>query len=111
MVDDARKRTWAAAYGIGRSEAGHTTSDAPPRSPAVTAPSEPAEQAQEATRAQMCEQRLRDSYPQILRDAGLDEAMIEELMAAYDSPVIETENPVSEASRYAPYEPPRRPSG
>lgn len=59
------------------------------------------------TRAQLCEQRLRDRYPNILRQAGLDEATVAELMAAYDSPVIETQNPVSAASRLSPQEMPR----
>lgn len=64
-----------------------------------------------ATNAQMCEQRLRDTYPQILRDAGLDEAMIADLMEAYDSPIIETPSPVSAASLYGPYRPPSRAEG
>ena len=62
------------------------------------------------TRARECEQRLRDSYPQILRDAGLDEAMIDDLMAAYDSPFVDTQSPVSAASQYG-YKPPSRPAG
>ena len=50
-----------------------------------------------ATRVQLCERRLRDAYPAILRNAGLDEAVVESLMASYDSPVIRTESPVSAA--------------
>ena len=65
-----------------------------------------------ATRAQECERRLRDSYPQILRDAGIDEAEIDKLMDAYDSPIIETQNPVSAAallsSRLRPVRPVRK---
>ena len=65
-----------------------------------------------ATRAQECERRLRDSYPRILRDAGIDDAEIDELMAAYDSPIIETQNPVSPAallaSRLTPGHRPRK---
>ena len=49
------------------------------------------------TRAQETEQRLRDRYPKILRDAGLDEDMVDSLMAAYDDPVVMTTNPVAHA--------------
>ena len=47
------------------------------------------------TRTRETEQRLRDRYPQILREAGLDNEMIERLMADYDDPVIRTMNPVT----------------
>ena len=47
-----------------------------------------------STRARATEQRQRDRYPQILQDAGLDEEMIERLMADYDDPVVRTTNPV-----------------
>ena len=57
-----------------------------------------------ATRAQEAEHRLRDAYPQILRDAGLDEETVQALMEDYDSPVVETQNPVSAASLMAPIE-------
>jgi len=50
-----------------------------------------------ATRSRLCERRLRDAYPAILRKAGLDEDVVASLMASYDSPVIRTESPVSAA--------------
>ena len=52
------------------------------------------------TRARETERRLRDRYPQILREAGLDDAMIDRLMADYDDPVIRTMNPVTGIDRY-----------
>lgn len=52
------------------------------------------------TRARETERRLRDRYPQILRDAGLDDAMIDRLMADYDDPVIRTMNPVTDMNRH-----------
>ena len=48
-----------------------------------------------STRARETERRLRDRYPQILREAGCDEELIDRLMADYDDPVIRTMNPVS----------------
>ena len=57
-----------------------------------------------ATRAQETERRLRDAYPKILRDAGLDEETVRALMEDYDSPIVETQNPVSVASLMAPIE-------
>ena len=47
------------------------------------------------TRARETERRLRDRYPQILREAGCDDALINRLMADYDDPVIRTVIPVS----------------
>ena len=49
------------------------------------------------TRSQETEKRLRDRYPQILRDAGLDEEMVDRLMARYDDPVVMTTIPVAHA--------------
>ena len=59
------------------------------------------------TRSQDCERRLRDSY-RLLRDAGIDDATVDELMAAYDSPYVDSENPLSGAELLVPYTPPRR---
>ena len=108
MSDKVRREMLARAYGVAERARDAAT---PPRTvtdhgdqrpPASSATFGPDGEAM-TTRARMCEQRLRDKYPQILRDAGLDEAMIDDLMAAYDSPIIETQSPVSAASLYAPY--------
>ena len=120
MSDKARREMLARAYGVAGRGRGASS---PPRSATIDhadhgdqrnarPPSAlGSDGGAMATRAQMCEQRLRDTYPQILRDEGLDEAMIAELMEAYDSPIVETQSPVSAASLYAPYRPASRAEG
>lgn len=61
------------------------------------------------TRAKESEKRLRDAYPQILRDAGLSEEQVRRLMERYDSPLVDTENPVPPASRMEYREPSESP--
>lgn len=53
-------------------------------------------------RARATEHRLRDRYPQVLRDAGLDKEMVARLMADYDDPVVRTTNPVAHPAARGP---------
>ena len=49
-------------------------------------------------RARESERRLRDAYPRVLREAGIDAATVNTLMDAYDSPYVNSENPLSPAA-------------
>lgn len=104
MSDDARHRMPGRAHGFTPKSGDEAPLPGPAAPPVASGEGT-------GTRAQMCERRLRDAYPQILRDAGLDEATVDDLMAAYDSPFVDTQSPVSAASRYAPERPPRKPAG